>query len=64
MFLLGEESCSGSLTDEELSMLLTDNQVANTFSPIGDTAEKWQKDKKFRSKIIDRAQELLKEKQG
>jgi len=65
MYSLGDESCASVLTDEEFSMLLTDNQVANTFSPIGDTATKWQQDDAFRKRIIDRAQELIEEqKQG
>ena len=61
MYSLGDESCASILTDEEFSMLLTDNQVANTFSPIGDTATKWQQDDAFRKRIIDRAQELIEE---
>ncbi len=61
MYSLGDESCASVLTDEEFSMLLTDNQVANTFSPIGETATKWQQDDAFRKRIIDRAQELIEE---
>ena len=62
MYSLGDESCASVLTDEEFSMLLTNDQVANTFSPIGETAKKWQEDRKFREKIIDRTQELIEEK--
>lgn len=61
MYSLGDESCASVLTDEEFSMLLTDNQVANTFSPIGDTATKWQQDEEFRKRILDRALELIEE---
>ncbi len=61
MYSLGDESCASVLTDEEFSMLLTDDQVANTFSPIGDTAKKWQEDEVFRKKILDRALELIEE---
>jgi len=63
MYSLGDESCASVLTDEEFSMLLTDDQVASTFNPIGETAKKWQEDAKFRAKIIDRTQELIKEKE-
>ncbi|MCP6727235.1 MAG: hypothetical protein KJI69_04365 [Patescibacteria group bacterium] len=63
MYSLGDENCASVLTDEEFSMLLTDDQVANTFSPIGETAKKWEEDEKFRAKIIDRTQELIKEKE-
>jgi len=61
MYSLGDESCASVLTDEEFSMLLTDNQVANTFNPIGETATKWQQDDAFRKRIIGRAQELIEE---
>jgi len=61
MYSLGDESCASLLTDEEFSMLLTNDQVANTFSPIGETAKKWQQDDAFRKRIIDRAQELNEE---
>jgi len=61
MYSLGDESCASVLTDEEFSMLLTNDQVANTFSPIGETAKKWQQDDAFRKRIIDRAQELNEE---
>jgi len=61
MYSLGDESCASVLTDEEFSMLLTNDQVANTFSPIGETGEKWNSDPKFRDKILDRALELIEE---
>jgi len=61
MYSLGDESCASVLTDEEFSMLLTDDQVANTFNPIGETATKWQQDDAFRKRIIGRAQELIEE---
>jgi len=62
MYSLGDENCASVLTDEEFSMLLTDDQVANTFAPIGETAKKWEEDEVFRSKILDRALELIEEK--
>ncbi|MCP6727435.1 MAG: hypothetical protein KJI69_05500 [Patescibacteria group bacterium] len=64
MYSLGDESCASVLSDEEFSMLLTDDQVANTFNPIGDTATKWQEDEAFRKRILDRALELIEEKKG
>ena len=63
MYSLGDENCASVLTDEEFSMLLTNDQVVNSFNPIGETAKKWEEDEKFRAKIIDRTQELIKEKE-
>lgn len=64
MYNLGDANCASVLNDEEFSILLTDDQVANTFSPIGETAEKWEKNKEFRDKIIDRALELRDQKEA
>jgi len=58
------ERCASVLTDEEFSMLLTDDTVANTFQPIGDTFTKWQEDEAFRNRILDRALELIKEQEN
>lgn len=58
---LGEERCAAVLTDEEFSMILVNDQVADSFSPIGETAKRWAEDDTFREKICDRALELIKE---
>jgi len=55
------ERCASELTDEEFSKIITDDTVANTFQPIGKTAEKWEKDEKFRERILDRALEIIEE---
>ena len=61
---LGEERCASILTDEEFSRILVNDQVADSFAPIGETAKRWQEDEKFRQGICDRALELIKEKKN
>ena len=58
---LGEERCAAILTNEEFSQLLVNDQVANSFQPIGETAKKWEEDEVYRQGICDRALELIKE---
>ncbi len=58
------ERCASELTDEEFSTIITDDTVANTFQPIGKTAEKWEKDEKFRERILDRALEIIEERKN
>jgi len=60
---LDEERCAARLTDEEFSMILVHDQIANSFSPIGETAKKWEEDEVYRQGICDRALELIKEKE-
>lgn len=60
---LGEERCAAILTDEEFSMILVHDQIANSFCPIGKTAERWENDEEYRQGICDRALELIKEKE-
>jgi hypothetical protein len=58
MYFLGEESCAGSLTEDEIAKLMTNAQVAGSLTFIGPDANTMQ-DKEVWHRICDKAIALI-----
>jgi|TARA_B100001245_G_C22557362_1_gene278420 hypothetical protein len=54
------ESCGVSVSDDEFCELLTEDQVANTFVVIGDSARVWEHEQ-TRQFILDKALQCIEE---
>ena len=62
MYYLNDEACAGIYTEDELAMLMTHSDVANSFRFIGNDADVWQDDE-FRHRVCDKALVLIKQRE-
>jgi hypothetical protein len=60
MYYLNNESCAGVYDEDEIAMLLTHVDVANSFKFIGSDTDVW-KDEEFRHRVCDKSLLLIKQ---
>ena len=58
IYYLGDETCAGQYTEDELAKLMTNAQVTNSLTFIGQDADMWE-DAEFRTRLCEKALALL-----
>ncbi len=62
LYFLNDETCSGCLTEDEISQLITNPQVMQSLTFIGTDANAFEDDV-FRMRVCDKALDIIKAKE-